>query len=113
MALTPIGGGRVVCWIGHGLVAVANPDVATPHALPVCGVTKHAVSNGGERVEVQQAGPMDDSSWNWTPMQPVYLGANGVLTQVYNAAWKHCVVIGTAVSPTCLCIAIRSSIRQV
>lgn len=71
---------------GHRAVAVvAGEAVHADHATPahrglVRGITTGAVSEG-DVARVQVFGPMREVSWSWTPGLPIYVGANGALTQ--------------------------------
>lgn len=70
---------RVVIVNESGLLAYA--DSATPaHAFRVVGLLASAVSSG-ESVAVLIDGLIADSGWNWTIGSPIFIGANGVLTQ--------------------------------
>lgn len=75
------------------------------------GVTVSAATAGGA-VSVLTAGIMEDSSWNWNTNLPVYLGADGVLTQTVPASGYH-QVIGTPESPIKLKVSIQQPIRLV
>lgn len=61
------------------------------------GVTKTSVVLGST-VKVTQSGLMTDAGWTWTPNVPIFVGANGVLTQTAPALPIR--RIGYAVSAT-------------
>lgn len=61
------------------------------------GLTLTAADAGGQ-VNVQRSGPLDDAGWSWAP-GPVWLGADGALTQVAPVD-GFCVLLGAAVSGT-------------
>lgn len=71
----------------------------------VFGMTSGAVSAGAEATIIT-AGNITEPSWNWTVNQPVYLGANGTLTQTMpvKASAEFVVVVGIAVAATTLFI---------
>lgn len=50
------------------------------HAFKVVGLLPAAVV-AGATVQVLTDGSISDSSWNWNPERPIFLGANGQLTQ--------------------------------
>lgn len=54
----------------------ANPD----HAFKVLGLLSAAVSSGSKAQAITE-GAWTDPSWNWDPSIPIWLGANGTLTQ--------------------------------
>lgn len=62
-----------------GLVYADKDTLA--HAFAVLGITRNAVGASGS-VQVQYGGAMIEPSWSWTPNLPIFLGSNGVLTQV-------------------------------
>lgn len=65
---------------GHRAVTVdgfhADPEDAD--RLAGISLTSGAL---GATVDVVVKGLMEEGSWNWTPSQPVFIGAAGVLTQ--------------------------------
>ena len=67
------------------------------HIDLLLGITLTAADTG-ELLNVQRSGPLDDSSWNWTPGR-IWLGADGALTQIYPVD-GYDVLIGSAVSAT-------------
>lgn len=104
-----VGGHRVCCPSPAGLIyADWNlPDTAGR----VVGITDSAVDQGGE-VQVRNYGEMTEPSWNWDITKPVYLGLNGVLTQVNprTAGAKFSLIMGFPMSPKTLFITIRDPI---
>lgn len=79
-----------------GEVFYLDPSDAA-HVDLVLGITLSAAAQG-QLVSVQGFGPVDDSSWSWSP-GPVWLGADGSLTQLPPAGGFD-VLIGAAVSAT-------------
>lgn len=75
--------------------------IVTTDAPCFLGVTRGAALSGGA-VEVIAEGELTEPTWSWTPNRPVFLGANGVLTQAYDPSWAFSLAIGLATSPTSL-----------
>jgi hypothetical protein len=65
---------------GHRAVTVQGLHCSPSTADELAGVTTGATALGDVATYIS-AGLMEESSWNWTPGQPVFLGAAGVLTQ--------------------------------
>lgn len=74
-----LGGHRVVRSVSANGVAYADATNAD-HGDDTVGMTVAAASDGAA-VEIQRAGSLTMSGWSWTPGLPVFLGANGLLTQ--------------------------------
>jgi hypothetical protein len=77
-ASRPLSGHRVVTALPDGSLDYASNDDPAHLAAPLW-ITTTAAGTGDE-VAFVVVGPVTEPSWNWTP-GPVYLGANGVLTQ--------------------------------
>lgn len=90
-----------------GAVWPADPDVETD-VLALLGVTVSA-AQGGQPINVQRLGVIDDASWSFAPGGRVYLAGQGRLTQEPPQA-GYDVLIGTAVSPTRLLLNIQDPI---
>lgn len=78
------------------------------HIDLLSGVTLTAAESGAP-VNVQLAGPLDDSSWNWSPGR-VFLGAGGALTQTPPTSGFD-VLIGIAVAPTRIVLRLQDPIE--
>lgn len=78
-APTPIGGYRVVRRISGG-IEYADASILG-HLNSVIGLTTSAIGSGFSG-QVITLGDIEESSWNWTPNLPLFLGLNGLLTQV-------------------------------
>lgn len=103
-----LGGHRVV-YIADGEAFYADlMDVTT--AGQIAGVTVAAASMG-QAVAVQSAGLLEEPTWTFVP-GPVYVGANGTLTQTRPVA-GYIINIGVAVSATELLIHRTSSIEVI
>jgi hypothetical protein len=101
-----VGGHRVVK-IVSGEAFYADPaDVVDAHL--VSGVTQNAAVLGGN-VRVQILGPMLEAAWSWNVEEPIYLGVNGVLTQV-PAAGGALVMVAVPVAPDAILINVRQPI---
>lgn len=99
----PLEGHRVV--IGDGAGGAAYADSSNPvHLGRVIGITAGAVDDG-QQVMIQISQTMTDSSWTWSPGD-VYLGTNGMLTQLVPAVGFE-QVVGSALSPTQISISIH------
>lgn len=90
-----------------GAVWPADPDVETD-VLALLGVTVSA-AQGGQPINVQRLGMIDDASWSFVPGRRVFLAGQGRLTQEPPQAGFD-VLIGTAVSPTRLLLNIQDPI---
>lgn len=97
-----LGGHRAVTIGVDGRAYLASP--VEPQAMAVFGVTTGAAASGAP-VEICCAGEVTEPSWTWTP-GPVWLGANGTLTQVVPITGAL-VQVGTAGGATGLNIAPR------
>lgn len=78
------------------------------HIDLLLGITLTA-AGAGQPINVQRSGAIDDSGWSWTP-GPVWLGADGVLTQTPPATGYY-VLIGAAVSANRLLLNIQPAIK--
>jgi hypothetical protein len=92
-----LSGHLAVGFLSDGRAAKANPGTIRP-----VGVTP-ASAMTGTPARVVVSGPIDEPSWSWSP-GPVYLGANGSLTQVPPTAGEV-YVLGEAAGPTRLIVA--------
>ena len=95
-----LSGHRAVTRRPDGLLDYADNATAAHVHAPVW-VTVGAVAAGDE-TEVLVYGELTESSWAWVPQSPLYLGAEGVITQIPSAApgALFLVQIGTATGPT-------------
>ena len=92
----PLSALRVVWEDEQGVVRPLDAADAD-HIDLISGLAITAAAAPGD-VQVQRSGPVDDTSWNWTPGR-VYLGAGGALTQTPPAG-AFDVLVGSAVSAT-------------
>lgn len=63
------------------------------------GVTRMATVIG-DPINVVRSGLMTENGWNWTPNQPVFISANGVLTQTQPSVGNPIRRIGWAITAT-------------
>jgi len=98
IAETNLNGLRVVAssdnFIGQAVYADHN-DIS--QSTKVLGITRGAVL-AGNSVEVIDGGSINDPSWIWTD-GPIFLGANGLLTQTAPSV-GFVMMVGKAVSAT-------------
>lgn len=105
LADVPIGGHRVVVATENGCNYADSAD--TSHINRVIGMTKSAWSLG-DLVEVFNGGEIIEPSWSWN-VGAVYLGSNGLLTQIPPTT-GFIQQIGVALSATKLLISIQQPI---
>lgn len=97
-AVQALGGHRAVVSAGeHG---ADYADAYNPaHVGRVIGVTTGAASQDSE-VSVQSFGPLEELSWSWVAGEDIFLGANGLLTQVLPPEVAFMQRVGQALTPT-------------
>jgi len=78
-----------------GLLTQMDADSLSNYA----GVTKMATPIG-DPVDVVRSGLMTESGWAWTVNAPIFISANGVITQTVPSAGNPIRRIGWAISPT-------------
>lgn len=91
-----------------GAVWPADPDVESD-VLALLGVTVSAAA-GGQPINVQRMGYIDDAAWQLLPGKRVFLGRQGRLTQEPPQG-GYDVLIGMAISPTRLLLNIQDPIE--
>lgn len=102
-----LGGNRVVRADTNGKAVYASNTVAASQNL--LGITTGSASLGATAT-VQRSGIMAEPSWSWTAGQLIYLGTNGVMTQVYPAGATIVIIVGFALTPTSIHISPREPI---
>jgi hypothetical protein len=90
-----------------GIVPASASNLS--HAGAVAGV---AITSGtaGASIRVLTSGIIDDLSWAWTMGAPVFLGANGQLTQTVDMGAEFTQQIGVPAETTRLIIRIQQAI---
>lgn len=103
-AAIALSGHRMVMLDGQGSAIYASNADQT-HANRIVGMTTHA-ADAGAPVAIAIYGELTEPTWNWETDKPVYLGADGFLTQVppEAPAAKFSVVVGFPISATTLFI---------
>lgn len=79
-ASTMLGGHRLVRSTGAGTVGYADSSNAS-HGDDTVGMTLGA-ADAGAAVDVQRTGSVEFTGWAWTVGDPVFLGTDGLPTQV-------------------------------
>lgn len=100
-----IGGHRAVVADGDGKISYADATNAT-HVNAVVGITLGAAVDGAP-VTVQATGEIVEPSWNWTPLLPVFLSVNGLLSQSAPGSGFH-LVLGVPTAPTKLAVGVKT-----
>lgn len=106
-AAQALGGHRVVMRTSAG-VDYADASISSNFGKAI-GVTLSA-AGAGSAISVQLGGDIEEPSWNWTLGTPVYLSANGLMTQTPPAYPSFSLVVGFPVTATRLFIALREPI---
>lgn len=97
---TSISGHRMVTIQSPGSISYADCTILS-HAFKVAGITVNAASPGGS-VVVKSSGEITEPSWNWDVNLPVYLGSNGLLTQIEPVVRSFLMIVGFPVSSSTL-----------
>lgn len=79
IAAQALGGHRIVRSISAAAVDYASSDQPT-HGDDTLGITNGAVA-AGAAADIITTGPITFNGWAWTPLQPVFVGLNGLPTQ--------------------------------
>ena len=105
-----VGGHKGVYQDTDGFVRYASADDLS-HASLVLGISVSAASTG-DNVRVIRVGDVTEPSWNWVGRSPVYLGIDGVLTQVQPSkpGSQFTLVIGIPISQTRLFVDVSQPI---
>lgn len=99
-----LSGQRVVIVDTNELIYYADKDTIS-HSNKVLGITKSAGVIGGS-IEVQYASEFQDPSFSFDMTKPIYLGNNGLLTQVYPTT-GFVLYVGFPVATDTIMIAIK------
>lgn len=105
-----LSGHRIVLLNAVGQMEYASNSTLA-HAHRVIGMTTGAVA-AGQPGSVRNSGELTEPGWAWDTTAPVYLGADGLLTQIMPIApgAKFSLVVGFPISSTALFINIREPI---
>lgn len=103
-----LGGHRAVV-LENGVIRHADNSNIN-NAQRVFGITTGSAAAGGA-AHVQVAGEIEEPTWNWDLSLPIYLGREGLLTQIA-PEWpaSFIIVIAKPVTPTKIFISIREPI---
>lgn len=74
-----VGGHRIVRQTGADTVGYVDVTDAA-QVTSALGMTENAADDG-DVLTVRIEGEIEEQSWNWTPLQPIFLAANGTMTQ--------------------------------
>ena len=106
-ASATVSGGFVVGLDAQGEVAHADgADIDS--AWRVVGVALNG-ANKGDPVTIVTAGEVEEPTWSWTEGAPVFLGANGSLTQTPPTS-GYILVVGSAVGATRILVNVQQPI---
>ncbi|MCA1842373.1 MAG: hypothetical protein LC792_04135 [Actinobacteria bacterium] len=100
VATAALSGHRAVSPIAAGIVGYADYATDDDMGRPIWITT--SATAAGEGTDVVAYGMITEPTWDWIPARPVYLGANGALTQAVPAApaARFQLQVATAESPT-------------
>lgn len=107
VAETALGGHRVVTYNSSSRLVYADKDMPG-HFGKVAGITQSAVA-AGDVVTFIGLGMLEEPSWNWNLSKPIFLGNNGVLTQVLTRT-GFMQVVAFPVTPTSAFIRLQEPI---
>lgn len=108
-AAQALGGHRIVRSVDVSLVDYADASNGL-HGSSVLGFTTGASIAGG-LIAVQNEGDLEFSGWSWTPNQPIWVGTNGMPTQVPpDASSAFDMRVAFAISPTKIFIEIEEPV---
>ncbi|MBD2437363.1 hypothetical protein [Nostoc sp. FACHB-110] len=88
--------------------AIYADNTNSDHIASVWAINKKAVSTG-QTVTGQTFGEIENLAWAWTPQDPIFLGANGTLTQVPPTT-GFVLTVGWAMTPSKMFIDIKQAI---
>jgi hypothetical protein len=97
-----IGGHRAISTL-NGFAVYADKDTNR-----IIGISEHA-ANEGDVLMVVLTGEVSETSWNWTPESPLYLGTNGMITHDVPTS-GYLTEIGIAITPTKILLDIKTPI---
>lgn len=98
-ARAPLSSGLVVRADGEDYARPAS-SLVVDDAFAIAGVSFESAAAPGAVFKVVRLGEMEDSDWSWRPLEPVYVGATGRLTQAIEPGWAFVRVVGFALTPT-------------
>lgn len=97
-------GHRCVCIVNNDTIGYCDKDNLNS-AITLLGITLNS-SISGTNTEIQISGEIEEPSWSWDIFKSIYLGSNGLLTQVVPTT--GCVLqVAIPLTPTKILINIR------
>lgn len=113
VASISLSGHRAVTKQSDGTLIYADCLTLAHLNVPIW-ITQNSVSSGALD-QVVAYGVLDEPTWSWTPNNPIYLGANGVLTQTIPTSPSALFLaqIAVATSPTSIFVDRIPSIKLV
>lgn len=107
-AAANVSGGKAVTLNAAGQVLHANgANAAMAHS--VAGISLNGGAAGADITIITTGGEIEESVWNWQANKPVFLGADGVLTQTAPTS-GYLLVVGVAVGPTRMLVKVQQPI---
>ena len=95
--------------VGQAGDGVRELDITdNSHGISILGIATQAALTG-ETTKVQSSGYMTEAGWSWTPEEPIYAGAEGLLTQTLPAG-NYVVIVALALSATEINVSIQTPI---
>lgn len=83
-------GGHRVTVIDNNLAYYADSSNLS-HINKPLGISSNA-SAEGEEINIVFFGEMEESSWNWDINKPIWIGLNGLLTQIVPVSGFSCII---------------------
>ena len=110
LAAIALGGHRLVMNAIDGRLIYASNDVEQS-AYTILGITLGAAVVNAS-VDVQGFGLVTEPTWTWVPNAPIYLGTNGLMTQIVPSAPTalFSLVVGFAISATAIFLNLHEAI---
>ena len=108
-APAPLSVGCAVRALAANEVAPANAR-AIEHLHSVLGVTLTGTTAAGQELVVIRTGEITNSAWSWEPHKPVFLDADGRLTQTFDPTWVFLCVMGVASSATTVVVGVQTPV---
>lgn len=101
-----ISGHKVICVKADGKAYIADSNTLNTNGI--VGISTEAVSTG-EYLKIQTGGVLQHNGWSFTIGEPIWCGANGVLTQTVTGTAFVC-ILGMAISADTINIEIQQPI---
>jgi len=102
----PMSGHRIVV-LNENQQAIYASNLLPIHANKILGMTIEAIISG--LIRIQNNGPFSEPSWNWILDTPIWLGTDGLMTQIVPTS-GFSLIIGFPISQTSIFIDIGEPI---